>query len=310
MDEIINNNQKLIDFLNNYSEIDKPLILNKLSLLGLKNLENKNLNHFYTLKELDNLIINDISNYDKNTNSKINDNNINNKNNENISILNKNNILNENVKNNINNEILINKIDSQIHQNESYFKNDNLIPIKNFDEEIEKKQLDSIKKRIEKNSIKEINLEKPINNNNNNKNLNKFINKPIENLMDLKNIESNLNTNFLKNKINFNNNLTNLNNLDVNSSIEKKHLIPIKCCPICNCICKNNNYCNNCDYYKNFEKTNFNINNCNYNLKESDILKYPYLNYDYSRFDYPKEILKDKSYERTYEMKESYEHFK
>ena len=54
MDEIINNNKKLIDFLNNYSEIDKPLILNKLSLLGLKNLENNNLNTYNTLKDLDN----------------------------------------------------------------------------------------------------------------------------------------------------------------------------------------------------------------------------------------------------------------
>ena len=309
MDEIINNNKKLIDFLNNYSEIDKPLILNKLSLLGLKNLEN-NLNHFYTLKDLDNLITNDTLITDNNENQNQNyysnkttnhtlNNNINNKD-----------ILNKNEKNNLNNELIINKIDSQIEQNKSYFqgKNNNFIPIKNFDEEIEKRQLDFIKKRIENNSVDEINIKKP-NNNNNNKNLEKFINKPIENIKDLKNIESNLNTNFLKNKINFNNkNIKNFNNFDVNSSIGKKHLIPIKCCPICHCIC--NNFCNNCGCYKNVENNNFNTNNCDFNLKENNILQYPYLNYDYSRFEYPKEILKDKSYERAYEMKESYEHFK
>jgi hypothetical protein len=112
-----------------------------------------------------------------------------------------------------------------------------------------------------------------------------------------------------RNKINFNNkNIKNFNDFDVNSSLEKKHLIPIKCCPICHCIC--NNYCNNCGCCKNVENNKFNTNNCDFNLKESNILQYPYLNYDYSRFEYPKEILKDKSYERAYEMKESYEHFK
>ena len=162
----------------------------------------------------------------------------------------------------------------------------------------------------QKNYINNINMNKSLNNNNNkNKNLEKFINKPIENIKDLKNIESNLNTNFLKNKINFNNkNIKNFNNYNVSSSIGKKHLIPIKCCPICHCIC--NNYCNNCGCYKNVENNNFNTNNCDFKLKENNILQYPYLNYDYSRFEYPKEILKDKSYERAYEMKESYEHFK
>lgn len=303
MDEIINNNKKLIDFLNNYSEIDKPLILNKLSLLGLKNLETNNLNNYYTLKDLDNLITNDTlithnNNENQNYLYKKTNHTLNNKN-----------ILNKDEKNNVNNELIINKIDSQIEQNKSYFqgKNNNFIPIKNFDEEIEKRQLDFIKKRIENNSVDETIIKKP--NNHNNKNLEKFINKPIENLKDLKNIESNLNTNFLKNKINFNNkNIKNFNDFGVNSSLEKKHLIPIKCCPICHCIC--NNYCNNCGCCKNVENNKFNTNNCDFNLKEINILQYPYLNYDYSRFEYPKEILKDKSYERAYEMKESYEHFK
>ena len=306
MDEIINNNKKLIDFLNNYSEIDKPLILNKLSLLGLKNLETNNLNNYYTLKDLDNLITNDtlITNNNENQNYLYKKTN---------HTLNNKNILNKDEKNNVNNELIINKIDSQIEQNKSYFqgKNNNFIPIKNFDEEIEKRQIDFIKKRIENNSVDETIIKKP--NNNNNKNLEKFINKQIENLKDLKNIESNLNTNFLKNKINFNNkNIKNFNDFDVNSSLEKKHLIPIKCCPICHCICNNycNNYCNNCGCYKNVENNKFNTNNCDFNLKENNILQYPYLNYDYSRFEYPKEILKDKSYERAYEMKESYEHFK